>query len=233
MILDDVWDMSAIAPFKVAGARCFTLITTRDTELARNVSPTSNGVYVLEKFDEARGLELLEHVAPSFLGAHFHEARQLVSDLDGLPLAIRVAGGLVEEETRLNWSGVRSLLAELTETTRLLSETAPEDRYDPRTGTFPTVSLLLQRSTEHLDDQARRRFARLGSFAAKPATFDLDAMRHQWGRVAIAEAKETVRKLVDRGLLEPTSDEARFQMHALLVLHARSIAHHNPTDGST
>jgi DNA-binding winged helix-turn-helix (wHTH) protein len=226
LILDDVWEMSAVIPFKVASARCATLITTRDTELARNIATTSNDVYVLDKFDEVRGLELLKHVAPSFTNAHFPEARQLVFDLDGLPLALRVAGGLLEEETRLRWSGVQDLLAELTETTRLLSEVAPEDRYDSRTGTFPTVSLLLQRSTERLDAETRGRFTSLGSFAAKPATFDLDAMHHQWGSADVKESKETVRKLVNRGLLEPSPspDEARFQMHALLVLHARSLA---------
>ena len=58
-----------------------------------------------------------------------------------------MAGRLVEEEIRLRWGGVQDLLAELTETTRLLSEVAPEDRYDFTHGTFPTVSLLLQRST--------------------------------------------------------------------------------------
>jgi DNA-binding winged helix-turn-helix (wHTH) protein len=224
LILDDVWEMSAVVPFKVAGPHCATLITTRDTWLARNVATTPKDVYLLEKFDEARGLELLTHVAPSFMEADLAAARQLVFDLDGLPLALRVAGRLVEEEIRLRWDGVHDLLAELTETTRLLSEVAPEDRYDARTGTFPTVSLLLQRSTERLDAETRRRFSRLGSFAAKPATFDLDAMHYQWQSVDVEQSKVTVRNLVDRGLLEPSPDDARFQMHALLVLHARSLA---------
>ena len=230
LILDDVWEMSAVVPFNVAGPRCATLITTRDTELARNIATTPSNVYWLEKFDEARGLELLKHVAPSFIEAHLAAARQLVFDLDGLPLALRVAGRLVEEEIRLRWGGVQDLLAELTETTRLLSEVAPEDRYDSRTGTFPTVSLLLQRSTERLHPETRRRFSSLGSFAAKPATFDLDAMHHQWRSADVKQSRETVRELVNRGLLEPSPDEARFQMHALLVLHARSLADRASSD---
>jgi hypothetical protein len=81
---------------------------------------------------------------------------------------------------------------------------------------------LLERSTDRLDAQTRNRFAYLGAFAPKPATFDLNAMHFVWRATDIEDAKETARKLADRGLLEPIG-AGRFQMHALLVLHARSI----------
>jgi DNA-binding winged helix-turn-helix (wHTH) protein len=230
LILDDVWEFAAVVPFNVAGPRCATLITTRDAELARSIATTPSDVYWLNKFDETRGLELLAHVAPSFVGEHSAGARQLVNDLDGLPLALRVAGRLLEEEIRIGWGNVQDLLAELSATTRLLAARAPEDRYDPRTGTFPTVSLLLKRSTDRLDDQTRRRFADLGSFRAKPATFDLDAIHYLWRSTDVQESKETARTLVNRGLLEPIQAKARFQMHALLVLHARSLPEQAPPD---
>lgn len=70
-----------------------------------------------------------------------------------------------------------------------------------------------------LDPYTRDCFAYLGVFASKPATFDLDAMSSVW---QTEDPRPVVRELADHGLLEPAGD-GRFQMHALLVQHARSL----------
>ena len=80
------------------------------------------------------------------------------------------------------------------------------------------MAVLLQKSTERLDEHTRDYFAYLGVFAPKPATFDLEAMRAVW---QIDDPKPFARILVDRGLLEAVG--GRFQMHALLVMHAKSL----------
>lgn len=85
--------------------------------------------------------------------------------------------------------------------------------------TTPTVATLLKRSTDLLDRETCRRFAYLGLFVPKPATFDLEAMAVAWD---VSDPRTVARVLVNRGLLEPVSG-GRFQMHALLVLHARSL----------
>jgi len=77
---------------------------------------------------------------------------------------------------------------------------------------------LLKNSTDRLDEQTRECFAYLGAFAPKPATFDINAMKFVW---QVEDARPIVRELVNRGLLEPVG--GRFQMHALLVAHARSL----------
>ena len=222
LIIDDILEVSAAIPFKVAGPRCSTLITTRSAEVARELATAPSDVYRLGELDERKGLELLTLLAPSVVKEHHAELRQLVADLEGLPLALQVAGRLLHAEAQFDWGGIQNLLAELTAKSKLLSAIAPEDRYDRRTGITPTVSLLLERSTDRLDPQMRNRFADLGAFASKPATFDLKAMHSVWQATDIDDAKETARKLADRGLLEPTG-VGRFQMHALLVLHARSM----------
>jgi hypothetical protein len=53
----------------------------------------------------------------------------------------------------------------------------------------------------------------------KPATFDLGPLASAWN---VLDPKPFARNLVNRGLLEPISG-GRFQMHALLVLHARTL----------
>ncbi len=57
-------------------------------------------------------------------------------------------------------------------------------------------------------------------FAPKPATFDLAAMKAVW---QVEQPQPIVRTLVDRGLLEFVQEIGRYQMHALLVAHAKSL----------
>ena len=87
--------------------------------------------------------------------------------------------------------------------------------------TTPTVAALLRKSTDRLDPETRERFAFLGAFAAKPATFDLGDMEEVW-KISKENAKYTADELIARGLLEPIG-ESRFWMHALLVKHADSL----------
>jgi hypothetical protein len=82
------------------------------------------------------------------------------------------------------------------------------------------VQLLLKKSTDRLDDHTRQCFAFLGAFAPKPATFDMDAMKAVW---LVDDPQPIVRKLVDRGLLEPIVALGRYWMHAVLVMHANSL----------
>ncbi len=54
----------------------------------------------------------------------------------------------------------------------------------------------------------------------RPATFDLAAMKAVW---QVEQPEPIVRTLVDRGLLEFVQEIGRYQMHALLVAHAKSL----------
>jgi NB-ARC domain/Domain of unknown function (DUF4062) len=219
LIVDDVWESGAAAPFDVGGPGCATLVTTRFRDVASQVAPASEDVYLLQQLAEAPALELIGQLAPTFLEHHREEARRLVQELEGLPLALRVAARLLENEVQLGW-GIDELFEEIAGGDRILSESAPEDRYDAATGELPTVSALLRTSTNRLDEQTRERFAILGAFAPKPATFDLGAMQDVW---EVGDARPTARTLTDRGLLEPLIGTGRFQMHALLVKHAASL----------
>jgi hypothetical protein len=218
LILDDVWQIEHAAPFKVGGRHCALVITTRLNDVAQALAPTPSDVYRLAVLTEDKALQLLGTLTPETVTDHPDEARELVRDLEGLPLAIQVAGRLLHSEGRLGW-GVSDLLAALHQGARLLSAQAPGDMVGADHDTTPTVAALLRRSTDSLDDLTRQRFALLGLFVPKPATFDLQAMAAVWD---VTEPKPTARTLVNRGLLEPVSG-GRFQMHALLVLHARSL----------
>jgi hypothetical protein len=216
LIVDDVWHIEHASPFRVGGQGCAMVMTSRLNDVAQSLAPTPRDVYRLAVLGENSALELLRTLTPETVNEHPNEARELVHDLEGLPLAIQVAGRLLNSEARLGW-GVSDLLAELRAGGGLLGAQAPGDM--AAQDTTPTVATLLQRSTDSLDEDTRQRFALLGLFVPKPATFDLEAMAVAWD---VQDPKPTARILVNRGLLEPVSG-GRFQMHALLVLHARSL----------
>jgi hypothetical protein len=218
LILDDVWQVEHALPFRVGGQACGTIMTSRLNDVAQALAPTAHDVYRLPVLSEAHALELLSKLTPETVGDFPNEARELVRDLEGLPLAIQVAGRLLHIEAQLGW-GIRDLLAELRDGARLLRAQPPSEVAAVGRDTSPTIAALLKRSTAALDVETRQQFALLGLFVPKPATFDLAAMAVAWD---VADPRPTIRQLVNRGLLEPISG-GRFQLHALLVLYARSL----------
>lgn len=218
LIVDDVWEAQHAVPFNVGGRGCACMITTRLNDVAQKLTDRSEDIFKIPILDEAHSVELLHTLAPQVVAQNPDETAELVRALEGLPLALQVAGRLLSAEARLGW-GVLDLLRDLREGLALLDAEVPPDRVTADYGASPTVRVLLKRSTDWLDEETRRRFALLGVFAPKPATFDLDAMKAVWH---VSDARPSVRILVARGLLEPVG-VGRFQIHALLVMHARSL----------
>jgi len=217
LIVDDVWDAGHAAPFLQARGRlCSILVTTRLPDVAAALSSSGVKSYTLPVLSANDSLELLRVFAPATVSQHPAECRELADALGYLPLALHVAGRLLKSEERLGW-GVADLLRELSTETRVIEEKAPPDMAVD--GMTPTVEALLRKSTSLLDEETRDCFAALGAFPEKPVTFDLDAMNAVW---QIPDPRRMARRLVGRGLLEPVGN-GRFQMHALLVMHAQSL----------
>lgn len=218
LIADDVWEVEHVVPFREArGEQCALLITTRQPGVVNGLSLSEDAVYNLPALTEDRALELLRVLAPTVVAEHGDECTELVRDIECLPLALHVAGRMLNAESKMGW-GVAELLNDLREGAKLIEAKAPSDMMEYETQTIPTVAALLKKSTDRLDDFTRDCFAFLGPFAPKPATFDLSAMKAMW---SVDDPRPIARTLVERGLLEPVG--ARFQMHALLVAHASSL----------
>lgn len=218
LLVDDVWQVEHAAPFRVGGQGSALVMSSRLNNVARSLAPASADVYRLPVLSDEFALSLLRRLAPEAIDAYPDESLELVRNLEGLPLALQVAGRLLHEEMHMGW-GVTELLAELKSGSSLLSASAPSDLTNTENQSAPTVMTLLKRSTDSLDEETLFRFALLSLFSSKPATFDLMAMATAW---EVDDPKPTARKLVNRGLLEPISG-GRFQMHALLVMHAKTL----------
>jgi hypothetical protein len=221
-IVDDVWDGNDANPFLDARpSRGGLLLTTRMPGLANWSVKTPDGSYVLRVLEERHAVELLRRCAPQVVEQHESVCAELVRDLGCLPLALVVAGRLLDAEYRNGW-GVADLLADLRDGSKILEQDAPPDCADPETMSTPTVRALLRKSTDRLDDETRRCFAALWPFAPKPATFDVKRLRAVWG---VPDPKRIVDELVRRGLLEALEPigSGRFQVHALLAAHAKKL----------
>lgn len=217
ILVDDVWAVSHAMLFQVGGANCSTVFSTRQNDIASTLAPTPNALYKLSVLSESSALELLARLAPEVVETHRAAALELVRDLEGLPLAIQVAGRMLRYEGQMGW-GIEELLSELRDGTTLLASQSPADVVQAQSS--PTIGALLHKSTDMLTPEMRNRFIYLGMFAPKPATYDLEAIGVAWGE---RDPRMGIRHLIDRGLIEPAG-AGRFQMHALLVLHARTLA---------
>ncbi len=217
IVLDDVWTEEDYVPFRQAlGPQCSMLITTRLPEIAYKMAP-EEAIYSVPVLTDEKALELLRLLAP-VISDYEEDALELVKFLECLPLSIHVAGGLINQEARMEW-GIKELLQELKEGTILLKEKAPNDLEYFGTDKIPTISALLRKSTDLMPEEMRNYFASLGGLAPKPASFDLNLLRTFW---EVEDPKPIIRILVNFGLMEPIG-QSRFQMHGLLVMHARSL----------
>lgn len=218
LIVDDVWQAEHAQLLLAGGQECSVLITTRFNDIARQLMLTPDNLYKVPILTREQSLDLFRRLAPQVLMAHQAAVTQLMDDVEGLPLAIKVVGLMLHAEQSMGWS-VEDLLRDLRDSTALLGAQAPADRMDIATQTTPTITALLQRSVQRLSPEMQERFAVLGVFAPKPATFDEGAITAVWD---VKDIRQAIRVLVDRGLIEPIGG-GRFQMHALLVMLARSM----------
>ena len=219
LIVDDAWEAYHVIPFQVGGSGSAMLVTTRELGVANAIAPAAANVYRLGLLTDDESLELLEKLAPSVVAEYPKESLSLVRELEGLPLGIRVAGRLLNAESEGKF-GVKELLADLRAGKKILKAQAPADLTDLAKDTIPSVAVLLQKSTDRLDPATRELYCYLGAFPPKPAMFELDDMQAIW---RVEDPKPTVRILVERGLLEWNKGKGLYYMHALLVLHARSL----------
>jgi hypothetical protein len=220
-VIDDVWSARHAGALFVGGPRSAILVTTRDRAVAEAIAPRERELYVLNVLSDEDGLALLRELAASVVDDYPIESVELVRELEGLPLAIQVAGRLLRRE-EYRGKGVDNLLREIRSVAALLKEHAPPDMIELTKDTTPTVISLLKKSTDVLDELTRIRFALLGVVKEKPATFSADFLAYQW---ETPDPNPTADILIDRGLIETVGDgeNRRFKMHSLLVAFANSM----------
>ena len=221
LVIDDVWDSLHAQLFAVGGAGCATLVTTRKLVVAEDLASSTGDIHRLEQLTEEDALALLTQLAGDVVENHQDECLELVRELEGLPLAIHVAGRMLRSRAHRH-GNVRELIDNLkADSSKLLTQDAPPDMADLLSQTKPTVAALLKRSTDSLSAEMRDRFADLGCVPVKPVTFGLKIIGNTWD-LPEDDTRRVLDEFVDLGLVEPAQDD-RYQIHSLLLAHARTL----------
>lgn len=219
IIIDDVWNSTDALPFSVGGHRCGTLITTRLPVIASKIVASPEQIYLLGVLADQDAFQLMQKLAPQVVKDYPEETKYLVRKLEGLPLALQVAGRLLQTEYSSGFS-VNDLIQEISNGKRLLGENAPIGQESLTSATTPSIAALLYKSLDHLDSQTRDYYSLLGVFAPSPAKFDQTIIGAIW---QTSNPRPVIKTLVDRGLLEYLPQSKQYQMHSLLVMLAKSL----------
>lgn len=220
IIADDVWTVEQGQYIRHVVDQANTLLlTTRFTDVANQLKVFPDDIYVLEPLSEAHAIELLTALAPDPVRMHQARIPQLVKVLEGLPLALRVAGPTLQYYHEMHFDIDRLIDEFENDYNRLLEAKAPADRFDEVTGQTPTIELLFKRSVETLTPEGQYAFAGLGVFKEKPATFNAEALEAVW---EVSNPEPLISTLIGRGLMEAASDR-RYRVHQTLHMYAQKL----------
>ncbi len=217
LIVDDVWQAEPARYFLVGGTRSRALITTRDNEIARKLA--GREAVRVETLTNAASLNLLRELAPKAVAADEKAANELATVLDGLPLALTLAGQMLAAEWEAGL-GVAGALSELKDREARL-KLAGAERAGLATDEL-SLRAILAMSYDRLPDEATKRtFRLLGVFGGKPLTFSVEAAAAIWG-MELRPAQKTMVALVGRALVEPV-ESGRYTLHTTLADFAESL----------
>jgi tetratricopeptide (TPR) repeat protein len=218
LIVDDVWQADAARHFLIGGPRCRALITTRDNEIARKLA--GHEAVRVETLTNTASLNLLRELAPEAVAADEKAANELATVLDGLPLALTLAGQMLAAEWEAGL-GIAGALSELKDREARLQMAGAEKRAGLATAE-PSLRAILAMSYERLPDEATKRaFRLLGVFGGKPLTFSVEAAAAVWG-MELRPAQKAMVALVSRALVEPV-ESGRYTLHTTLADFAESL----------
>lgn len=216
IVVDDVFEAEHALPLKIPREGAL-VATSRSSAVAHELSRHGE-VYELQTLSEGEAVELLGKIAPMVAQEDSDLCRELARELGGLPLALQVAGRLLEEEASYGWD-ISELLAELREGKKLLQSKAPVSTGGLSGTVSPTVEALLRTSFDRLDASSQKCFRRLAIMSPKPSTFDYEAVE---AVCDLEDGRGQIRSLVQRGLLEKASN-GRFTVHPVLRMFSKLL----------
>jgi len=229
VVLDDVWDHQVIQALLVGGSRAGTLITTRSPKLGQTFASAPANIHHLGVLSEGPSLALLGSLAPSAVERFPELSGELVSTLEHLPLAIKVAGHLLQSQATLEPGyDLTSLFADLRRQQAVLDAAPPSDMPHPAQMVSTTVAALFVTSIARLPKEVRAQFELLTVLPVSPAVFS----RHHAAvtmNVRGEKLERTLTALHDAGLIEPVVD-SRFWIHAMIVAASNWMAGNGCSD---
>ena len=216
LVVDDVWRASNARWFLVGGPACRAVVTTRLSEVSQSLS-RGNGCPVGVLSDSAP-MDLLKGLAPQAVHEEQAAARELADLLGGHPLALTLAGRLLQKYWKTGFSA-KKVLADLQNNAKRLA--LIDDREKPGLPEEHSLGALIGLSYDQLaEERERRGFRLLSVFGGAPNSFDLKAAVAIW-KVNLDSAMSILTSLVSQAMVQ-TYGKGRFVMHSLLADFALS-----------
>jgi len=214
LIIDDAWQLRHIKAFLVGDGASSVLITTRDQELVAGLALSEVSV---EMLSPATAQQMLTKLFPSASDTPAATVQALVERLEGLPLAIELAGKLAQKRSRRPGWQLADLYQKIEQ--RLAD---PVLRLKGHPGLNATFSL----SYEALDSAAQQLFCTLGKLLPVP-------LRAAAVALLLDEPEDTIQdrleQLIDLSLGQwHGTTEPWYTMHSLLHEYAEQIADQLP-----
>lgn len=229
LVIDDAWDVGHVTPFLVGGPKCATVITTRDSVVARMLGPQ---IELIDVLSEAEGMELFQRSLGAPLNeANLLHARKLIRVLERLPLAIEIAAAQVSDGVAIE-----------TLCSMIESEIARLEALDLDAGVGPLVDEVgrKHRSVEASFALSIRdkpllasAFSWLG-IVPDDATFTIKAAGVIWGQKDETETALRLAQLKRCALIQEARIDGeavrRFRLHDLLHDFARRLLVASPEE---
>ncbi len=221
LIIDDAWSAEEALAFRIGGAQCAHLLTTRLPQVAFTFA--QEGSIVVPELEETDGLALLAHFVPQLIEQDPEGTQTLVRRVGGLPLALTLMGKYMAAQAFTGQPRrLQAALAQLQDTQQRLrvSMPTPLKQRSPSLPDNTPLSLYatIAISDQQLSPQAHDTLCALSVFPPKPNTFSEEA--------ALAVSQKSVEMLDalwDAGLLE-SSGPRRYSLQQTIADYARTRA---------
>ncbi|MCA9952400.1 MAG: hypothetical protein KDE48_22275 [Anaerolineales bacterium] len=217
LVIDDVWQVSHLKPFMIGGTTSTLLFSTRGRDVAAKLSIPEPNLYHLPELDLKSSILLLQYLAPNAYKYNSSRFEELALQLEGHPLALKVAGRMLEKRSWIRHD-LSETINQLLDPISIMEREVPEDYRDLSEGQSHKVLSVFEKSIQDMNKDTQVRFAMLGYLKQKPATFDIEALDALWdGR----DIEDTLLELIERGLIESAGN--RFRIHALTKSFAQKL----------
>lgn len=220
MVVDDVWSVSDVRDFVECVCPGTALLMTSRTPLIADAVSDHASVKKLDGLELADALDLLQRIAgPDAVRDLRDKGKSLVEQWQCHPLAIQVGARLLRRAAVTG--GVSIVEAELKDGAALMNAQVPPFFARADEPTLPSVRAVIEKSTQDLDPEMRRRFQSLCRMSKGAVEFTIADAAARWG-IPAAEAREVAATLFGHGLAECRL-QGHFSIHALLAAVGRSL----------
>ena len=208
VVLDDVWNATAINPFRAEAARSRLLFTTRDAGIAAAVGAQEHRAELLT---EEQSRTVLARWSGKQEDKLPRESESLIKECGRLPLALSMIGAMLRNKPVASWQRVLDLL-----------RNADLEKIKTQFPDYPYTDLLraIQVSVDSLDEQIKERYLALAVLMEDMPAAPI-VQQTLWG-VDKAEAADTSSQLVGLSLAQPDGDGSALRLHDLQLDYVRA-----------